>query len=371
MAHKYKIDIWILIPVLMLMIFSIGAVYSASSTFAFEKYQDSNYLFKQHGIKVILSIITIFVFAKIDYRYAESLSKGLIWLTIILLVFTLFSSKGPIKGASRWINLGPLSFQPSELARYTIVLYVASLLARKKDYINLLYRGYLPVIFYVLLVTGLILIQPNFSVSMIIFSTCIFMIFLSDAKIKHILFTLLALTPFAVVFVLSKDYIMGRITSFAEYQSSGNTSYQLQQALIGFGNGGLFGIGPGGSNQRDFFLPEAHGDFIFSIIGEEYGFIGTFIVLSLYFIILTRGYKIAKDCSDDFGKYLAFGIITLISLNALVNMSVASGVIPTTGVTLPFVSYGGTSILFTSVAIGILLNISSQKNGPDEGLIIE
>ncbi|MCY7362468.1 MAG: putative lipid II flippase FtsW [Ignavibacteria bacterium] len=371
MSHKYKIDIWILIPVLMLMIFSIGAVYSASSTFAFEKYQDSNYLFKQHGIKVILSIITIFIFAKIDYRYYEGISKTLIWITIALLIFTLISSKGPIKGASRWINLGPLSFQPSEFARYAIVLYVAALLAKKKDYINLLYKGYLPIIFYVLLVTGLILIQPNFSVSMIIFSTCIFMIFLSDAKIKHIFFTLVALAPFGAIFILSKDYIIGRLTSFSEYQASGNTSYQLQQALIGFGNGGLLGIGPGNSNQRDFFLPEAHGDFIFSIIGEEYGFIGTFIILSLYFVILTRGYKIAKESTDEFGKYLAFGIITLISLNAVVNMSVASGVIPTTGVTLPFVSYGGTSILFTSMAIGILLNISSQRDEIDEGIVIE
>ena len=190
MSNKYKIDVWILLPVLMLMIFSIGAVYSASSTFSFDRFQDSNYLFKQHGIKVLLSIVTIFVFAKIDYRYLETIAKSLIWITIFLLIFTLFSSKGPIKGASRWINLGPFSFQPSEFARYTIVIYIAALLTKKKDYIDLLYKGYLPVIFYVLVITGLILIQPNFSVSMIIFSTCMFMIFLSDAKIKHIVFTL-------------------------------------------------------------------------------------------------------------------------------------------------------------------------------------
>lgn len=371
MSHKYKIDIWILIPVLMLMIFSIGVVYSASSTFAFEKYQDSNYLFKQHVIKVFVSIAIIFIFAKIDYRELEKIGKLMIWVTILLLIFTLFGGSGPIKGASRWINLGPLSFQPSELARYTLVIYLSSLLARKKDYINLLYRGYLPLIFYVLLVTGLILIQPNFSMSIIIFTTCILMIYLSSAKLKHIIFTLIALLPIAVMFALSKDYIIGRITSYAEYTSSGNSGYQLQQALIGFGNGGLLGIGPGNSNQRDFFLPEAHGDFIFSIIGEEYGFIGTFLILSLYFVILTRGFKIAKESKDEFGKYLAFGIVMLITMNALVNMSVASGVIPTTGVTLPFVSYGGTSILFTSMAIGILLNISSQRDEIDEGITIE
>lgn len=355
----------------MLMIFSIGVVYSASSTFAFEKYQDSNYLFKQHVIKVFVSIVIIFVFAKIEYRYLESIAKVMLWGTIVLLIFTLFGGSGPIKGASRWINLGPMSFQPSELARYTLIIYLSLLLARKKDYIDLLYRGYLPTIFYVLLVTGLILIQPNFSTAIIIFTTSMVIIYLSEAKKKHIIFTLLALIPFAVIFVLSKDYIIGRITSYAEYKSSGNTGYQLQQALIGFGNGGLLGIGPGNSNQRDFFLPEAHGDFIFSIIGEEYGFIGTFIILSLYFVILIHGFKIAKESKDEFGKYLAFGIVLLITLNALVNMSVASGVIPTTGVTLPFVSYGGTSILFTSMAIGILLNISSQRDEIDEGLTIE
>ncbi|MEO8446560.1 MAG: putative lipid II flippase FtsW [bacterium] len=371
MKSNNKIDIWILLPVLLLMIFSIGVVYSASSSFSLDKFQDSNYLFKQHLIKIIFSIVVIFVVARIDYVYLESIAKPLIWFSAALLVFTLVSGKGPIKGASRWINLGPLSFQPSEFVRYAVIIYVALLLAKKKDYIDLLYRGYLPVIFYVLMITGLILIQPNFSVASIIFTTCMVMIFLSNAKLKHIVMTLFALLPVAIIFILSKDYIQDRISSFTEYKSSGTTSYQLQQALIGFGNGGLFGIGPGNSNQREFFLPEAHGDFIFSIIGEEYGFIGTFIILSMYFIILMRGLKIAKQTKDEFGKYLAFGITMMITLNAIVNMAVASGVIPTTGVTLPFVSYGGTSIIFTAAAIGILLNISSHRDEIDEGLIIE
>lgn len=355
----------------MLMVFSIGVVYSASSTFSLEKFQDSNYLFKQHLIKVIFSIIILFVIARIDYIHLENISKIMIWFAIILLVFTLFSGKGPVKGASRWINLGPLSFQPSEFARFAIIIYVAVLLSRKKDYVDLLYRGYLPILFYVLIITGLILIQPNFSMAFIIFSTCMLMMYLSEAKKKHLILTLAALIPFAVLFILSKDYIMERLTSYTEYKSSGSTSYQLQQALIGFGNGGLFGVGPGNSNQRDFFLPEAHGDFIFAIIGEEYGFIGTILILSLYFIILYRGFRIAKSAKDEFGKYLAFGITALITLTALINMAVASGVIPTTGVTLPLVSYGGTSIIFTAAAIGVLLNISSHKDDPEEALAAE
>lgn len=355
----------------MLMLFSIGVVYSASSTFALEKFQDSNYLIKQHAVKIIISIVVIFAVARIDYINLKSISKPMIWLAIGLLIFTLFSGMGPIKGASRWINLGPFSFQPSEFARYAVVIYAAVLLSKKKDYMDLLYRGYLPVLFYVLVVCGLILIQPNFSVSSIIFMTCMGMIFLSEAKRKHIIFTFAALFPIAILFVLSKDYIINRISSYSEYNTGGSSSYQLQQALIGFGNGGLLGIGPGNSNQRDFFLPEAHGDFIFSIIGEEYGFIGTLIILSLYFVIAVRGFKIAKECKDDFGKYLAFGITMLIILNASINMSVASGVFPTTGVTLPFVSYGGTSIIFTALATGILLNISSQRDEISDELVIE
>ncbi|MBK6507907.1 MAG: putative lipid II flippase FtsW [Ignavibacteria bacterium] len=368
MNHKYKIDIWILISVLVLMIFSIGVVYSASASFALDKFQDSRYLFKQHLIKVVFSVAALFILAKVDYKILERFAKPMIILSILLLIYTVFLGSSPIKGASRWISIGPVNFQPSEIARYSLIIYLALLLARKKDYMNLLYKGYLPVLFYIITVTGLVLIQPNLSVAIIIFSTSMLMIFLSQAKLKHIGFTFASLVPIVTIFIMSKDYIIARLTSYSEYKSSGSTSYQLQQALIGFGNGGLTGVGPGNSNQREFFLPEAHGDFIYSIIGEEYGFIGTFAILCLYFILIYRGYMVAKETADEFGKFLAFGITTLITINALVNMSVASGVIPTTGVTLPFVSYGGTSIIFSAMAVGVLLNISAQRENAGESL---
>jgi cell division protein FtsW len=369
MKEYYKIDIWILLPVLFLMIFSIGAVYSASSSFAEARFDDSNFMLKQHAVRIIVSIAIIFLFVRIDYRFLNDITKVLIWMTVLLLIVTLFAGKGEIKGANRWIELGPLSFQPSELARYTLVIYLAYLITKKKDYIKMLYRGYLPLLFWILLIVGLIVIQPNLSLSIIIFSTCMLMVYLAGAQLKHMAFTLASLIPLVTIFILSKDYIIGRISSYADYASTGTSGYQLNQALIGFGNGGLFGIGPGNSNQREFFLPEAHADFIFSIIGEEYGFIGTFVLLSLFILIMIRGYKIAKEVKDDFGKYLAFGITTLITLNAIVNMAVSSGVIPTTGVTLPFISYGGTSIMFNSVAVGILLNISTFRNEREEDLI--
>ncbi len=368
MSRRYKIDIWILLAVLVLMIFSIGVVYSASASYSLDKFNDSNFLFRQHLFKVLISIVLLFVIAKTDYRKLERLAKPMILAAILVLIYTVTFGSEQIKGAARWISIGPVNFQPSEFARYALVIYLALLLSKKKDYMNLLYRGYLPVLFYVMLVSGLVLIQPNLSVSIIIFTTGMLMIFLSRARLKHLAFTILALLPIVTVFVLSKDYILARISSYTEYKSGGNSSYQLEQALIGFGNGGVAGVGPGNSNQRDFFLPEAHGDFIYSIIGEEYGFIGTLTVLLLYFLLIYRGYMVAKETDYDFGKYLAFGITTLITINAVVNMAVASGVIPTTGVTLPFVSYGGTSIVFGAMAVGVLLNISAQRAGVSESL---
>jgi cell division protein FtsW len=358
----YKIDIWILLPVLFLIIFSIGAVYSASSYFSMETFNDPNYLLKQHLIRVAIALSLLFIFARIDYRYYQDIGKILIWVSIFLLLFIYIGGVSEVKGASRWISIGPVSFQPADFAKFTLIIYISHLLVKKKNYVHLLYKGYLPILFYIIITTLLVAFQPNFSTAIIIFCSSMVLLILSNVKLKHIVYTIVSLIPFVVIFVLSKSYIVNRLTSHAEFTTGGDSHYQLQQAIIGFGNGGLFGMGPGNSLQREFFLPEAHGDFIFSIIGEEYGYIGVFILIILFAFILIRGYKVAKKVKDDFGKYLAFGITTLITSYAVVNMSVACGLIPTTGVPIPFVSYGGTALIVNSIAVGILLNISSFCN---------
>lgn len=363
-SEKGKIDIWILMPVLFLLIFSIGAVYSASSSFALDEFSDPSYLFKQHALRVIASIFCIFLFAKIDYRYLQDLAKPLIIISILLLLYIFIGGQSTVKGAARWIFIGPLSFQPSDLAKFTLLIYMSALLVRKKDYAWMLYRGYLPILFYLLLITALVALQPNFSTSLIIFGTGILILLNSNVRKKHILYTIVALIPFGIVFVLSKAYIIGRLTSHAEYTGGGDSNYQLYQAIIGFGNGGLFGIGPGNSLQREFFLPEAHGDFIYSIIGEEYGFIGTMAVLILFMVIMFRGFKVSKEIKDDFGRYVSFGITAVITAYAVINMFVSTGIAPTTGVPMPFISYGGTAMIINSIAIGILLNISSFRHEP-------
>jgi cell division protein FtsW len=215
---------------------------------------------------------------------------------------------------------------------------------------------------YVMIIVTLIAMQPNFSTSSTLFAACMMMFFVGKVKVKHILITFVSIVPAAVLFVLSKPYILNRLFLFQEHTSGGEGSYQLSQAIIGFGNGSWFGVGPGNSNQKEFFLPQSYDDFIFSIVGEEYGFIGIALVIIMFAVFIYRGMKLAKNMDDEYGKYLAFGITTVIGINTIINMMVATGIIPTTGVTLPFLSYGGTSIIFNSIAVGILLNISTYRD---------
>ncbi|MCX6165027.1 MAG: putative peptidoglycan glycosyltransferase FtsW [Ignavibacteriae bacterium] len=357
----YKIDIWILIPVLLLLMFSIGLVYSASSDYSISKFKDANYMFKLHLIKVLMALVLIFIFAKIDYKYYQKYSKWLILISIfsLVLVFIIGIS---IKNVNRWLNFGPVSFQPSDLAKYTLILFVANLLVKQKNKLTDLYKGYLPLIITIITVSVLVAAQPNFSTSLIIFGSSMLLLLISRVKLKHILITGISILPAAVFFVFTKSYIRSRIENYADFTSSGTAQHQLNQAIIGLGNGGILGVGGGNSLQKQFYLPEAHGDFIFSIIGEEYGFLGTLAVIFLFAILLIRGYKVAKKIPDEYGKYVAFGITTLITAYAVVNMSVACGIIPTTGVPIPFISYGGTALIFNSIAVGILLNISSYRN---------
>jgi cell division protein FtsW len=356
-----KIDVWILIPVLLLIIFGIGAVYSASSNYSLSRFNDANYMLKQHLMKVVIALIVLFFFTNLDYKYYQQYGKLMMWLSIALLVIVFIGFASELKGATRWIKLGPLNFQPSDLAKFTLIIYLSCLLVRKKNYLHLLYKGYLPLLFYIVVVTILVAMQPNFSTSIIIFGSSMLLLLITNVKIKHLAVTMASFIPFVALFIYSKAYIIERLTYHSDFTAGGSSNYQLIQAIIGFGNGGILGVGPGNSLQKEFFLPEAYGDFIYSIVGEEYGFIGTIAVLLLFVIILIRGYKVSKLIDDDFGKYLSFGITTILSSYAVVNMSVACGIIPTTGVPIPFVSYGGTALIINSMAIGILLNISKNS----------
>jgi cell division protein FtsW len=349
-----------------LMLFSVAFVYSASAYFADVKFGSSEKLFLNHSIRVALSFVVILVCAKVDYHVLQRYSKPILYFALGCLLFVLLFGTS-IKGARRWINIGIFNFQPSELAKFALVLHLARLLAEKQLYIKELKRAFLPMLFWIALVAALIARQPNFSTAGVIFLIGILLMFIGNANVLHIMGLFIIGLLGGSAYAISAEYRMKRLTDFMEQFGSmfdaeniRAVNYQLQQALLAFGNGGIFGMGPGQSRQRDWFLPESYGDFIFSIIGEEYGFIGVVAIIAAFAVILWRGFITARQAPDDFGRFLAGGITITFALYAVINMGVTTGLLPTTGLPLPFVSYGGTAIIFSAAALGILLNISSQ-----------
>ena len=361
-SQRNHIDLLTLVTVLVLMVLSLGVVYSASSTWAMEKFGVSNRLLNLHAMKVLLGMVALFIGMTIDYKKYKKLTKPAVILSIVFLTVTLVLG-GEVKGATRWLRFGGLGLQPSEFAKFALLFHLCTLISTKGDMIRDFKKGFLPMMIWVGSVAGLVLVQPNFSTGSMIILMSIVMLFISRARFSHLLGTMAAAIPVLAAVALTRPHVMQRIHMFVDGSSSGGkVGYQLMQGIIGFGNGGLFGVGPGLSKQRDFFLPESFGDFVFSIVGEEYGVIGTIFFMTLFLIIMLRGFKIAKFARDDFGRLLAIGITSVVTLYALVNAGVTLGILPTTGLPMPFVSYGGSSLLFTSFAVGVLLNISAQTD---------
>ena len=359
---RNHIDLLTLLAVLILMVMSLGVVYSASSTWAYMKWNDTDKLLGSHAVKVLLGFLAIFIFMHIDYTLYRKITKPMMITVVVLLLGTL-ALGGEVKGASRWLHLGGMSFQPSEFAKYALIFHLSALITQKKDQVQEFKTGYLPLLIWIGVVSLLVLVQPNFSTGTMIVAISLVMLYVGQARLKHIALSFSAIIPLLMVYMLSAEYRMRRIMSFIQGHGGGEKpNYQLWQGIIGFGNGGVFGLGPGGSRQRDLFLPESYGDFVFSIVGEEYGFVGTIFIIGVFLLIMLRGIKIAKHARDDFGRLLALGITAAVTLYGLVNASVTLGVLPTTGLPMPFVSYGGSSMLFSAIAIGVLLNISSQTD---------
>lgn len=361
-AQRNHIDLATLIAVLLLMVLSLGVVYSASATWAMEKFGESNRLLNLHALKVLLGLVALFVGMTIDYKKYKKLTKAAVILSIVFLSTTLVLG-GEVKGAARWLRFGGLSLQPSEFAKFALLFHLCTLISTKGEAIKEFKKGFLPMMIWIGSVAGLVLLQPNFSTGAMILLVSLVMLFISRARFTHLFATIGAALPLLVGVALTHPHVMQRINSFISgTSSSGKLNYQLLQGIIGFGNGNLLGVGPGLSKQRDFFLPESYGDFVFSIVGEEYGFLGTMFFLALFLFVMLRGFKIAKFARDEFGRLLAIGITSAITLYALVNAGVTLGILPTTGLPMPFVSYGGSSLLFTSFAVGVLLNISAQTD---------
>jgi cell division protein FtsW len=303
----------------------------------------------------------------VPYSVYKKLTKPTLMIALLLLMVT-FVLGGETKGAVRWLRFGGLGFQPSEFAKFALLFHISLLLTTKGEHIKDFKKGFLPIIIWISIVTGLVLAQPNLSTGMMLFGLTIILLFVGRVRILHLagmIFVAACVFILYVLFmayVLKRPYQLQRIIHFVQGDPSNQQNYQLWQGIIGFGNGGLFGVGPGESRQRDLFLPESYNDFVYSIVGEEYGLLGTIVVLGAFLFVMLRGFRIAKHAKDDFARFLAIAITSTITLYALVNASVSLGLLPTTGLPMPFISYGGSSLMLSAFSIGVLLNISAHTD---------
>jgi cell division protein FtsW len=361
-----KIDFWILLSVITLMLFSISFVYSASASIGEIRFGSSEKFFFKHSIFIFLGFISLYIGIKVDYHFLERHSDKLLFLSIVPLILVLIIGT-KINGAYRWLYIGPINFQPSEIAKFALIIHLSKLLAQRQEIIKSFKLGLLPPIIWTAVVCGLIAMQPNMSSSIVIFGLAVIMLFIGNINGKQLLLIGTGIMGIFAVYAVSATYRIQRLLTFVglatnEDLSSEASSFQIKQAILGFGNGGFWGLGPGQSKQAHRFLPESYGDYIFAIIGEEYGFIGVFLIIFVFALILYRGFRIAKNAPDNFGYFLATGITITFSIFAFVSAGVNCGIIPPTGIPMPFISYGGTAIVVYSYIIGVLLNISLQIN---------
>ncbi len=362
---RNHIDFATLVAVITLMLLSLGIVYSASSTVAFRQSDDSEALLFSHLAKVVVGLGVLFLTIRFDYHRYRKFTKTALLAAIGLLVVT-FIVGAVAKGAVRWIRLGPLGIQPSEFAKYALLFHICTLISTKGEMIRDFRKGFVPMMVWIGVVTLLVVLQPNFSMASMIVLLTMVMLFIGGVRLKHLALTAAPAIPVMAAVLVMEPYRVRRIESYLQALmgefSAGAIPYQLRQGLIAFGRGGIFGTGPGDSRQRDLFLPEAYTDFVYSIIGEEYGFVGTMFFMLLFVLIMVRGFKIARYAPDVFGRNLAIAITSAITLYALVNAGVTLGLLPTTGLPMPFVSFGGSAMVINAAAVGVLLNISSQTD---------
>lgn len=341
-------------------------IYSSSSIYAWERYDDSFYFLKRHIYFLIIGIICTFLAMIVDYRHLRKYARVFLWSALILLVLVLIPGIGrEVSGARRWFRFKFISFQPSEWANLALIIYIADFITRKGDKIKSLLKGFVPPICALGAVALLILLQPDLGTTLALGSVVLIMLFVAGVRSKYILNLILCSLPAVYLLVFSVPYRRARILAFLNpWLDPKGSGFQIIQSQIAIGSGGLFGVGLGHSKQKLFYLPAAHTDFIFSIIGEELGLLGTLGVIILFMLFIQQGLKIIKNAQDKFGYFLALGLILMITLKAIVNIGVSCGVFPTKGLPLPFISYGGSSLIFDMVSLGILINIARTGDYP-------
>ncbi|MFH0969565.1 MAG: putative lipid II flippase FtsW [Patescibacteria group bacterium] len=363
--NNKKSDNVLLFTVFALLIFGLIMIASAGVVYSQSRFGDQYYFFKRQLLFGILpGLVACYICQKINYHYWKKIAVPLFFIALVGLVLVFVPGVGArLYGASRWLQLGPISFQPSEMAKLSIIIYLAAWLeGRGSHRIRDFFEGFLPFLGILAVIAFLIIKQPDMGTLGVIVITMLIMFFSSGSKLAHIFWMGAGgiLAFFALVKV--EPYRFNRLLIFLNPDlDPRGIGYHINQALLAVGSGGILGLGLGHSRQKFYYLPEPVGDSIFAVIGEELGIIGAVVLVMLFLSFALRGFKIARNSNDDFGKLLGIGITSWIVIQAFINISAIIAIIPLTGVPLPFISYGGTSIVFLLAGVGILLNISKQS----------
>lgn len=362
MELRKGFDPTILILAVSLTCFGVVMVYSASSIMAAKKYTDEFFFLKRQGIYALMGFSLMAVVMQIDYhRWRQFAVPFFLFCTFLLALVLVPGIGSKAGGASRWIRFPGFNIQPAELAKLGLVIYMSHSLTKKGAKVKNFKLGFIPYMLVLSLLLALLLAQPDMGSSITLGAIALVMLMVAGTRVTYIVSSLLVVSPFLYYAIMHKAYRLKRIMAFLNpWEDPERSGYQIIQSWIGVGSGGPFGKGLGESMQKLFFLPEAHTDFIFSVIGEELGFVGVLVVAAMFLVLVLRGLRTALNATDDFGRLLAFGITLLLGTQAFTNMMVVLGMLPTKGLALPMLSYGGTSLLVTLAAVGILLNISSQ-----------
>lgn len=353
-------DFGIFAAVLALLFIGVVMVYSASAVSAYVNFHDSYYFLKRQLIWVALGLTAMVMTMSIHYQAWRKMAMPLLAVMLLLLVMVLVPGLGKVvNGARRWLGIGSFYIQPSEIAKLGMVLFVAHSLAQRHEKITSFVQGLLPHLLLLLVVFGLILAEPDLGTALSITGTVFILLFAAGAQLKH-LFTLGTAGVLGIIAaIIVEPYRLRRLFAFSNpWADPLNTGYHIIQSLYALGSGGLFGVGLGRSREKFLYLPEPHTDFIFSIIGEELGFIGTVTIVLLFFFFAWRGFRVALLAPNTYGSILAAGLTSMIVLQALMNIAVVTASMPVTGIPLPFISFGGSALIFTLAGVGILLNIS-------------
>ncbi|MBN2831017.1 MAG: putative lipid II flippase FtsW [Candidatus Omnitrophica bacterium] len=364
MVRNIRINLFTVAVILMCV--GIVMIYSSSSIYALERYKDGLFFLKRHLIFMFIGAILTFIFMAVDYHKLRKIARPLLVISLVLLVLVLIPGLGrEVSGARRWFRFKLLSLQPSEFANLAVIIYIADFISRKGNLIKTFLKGFLPPVCFLGLAAVLILMQPDLGTTVALGFVVLIMLFVAGVRPAYIVSLILASLPMLYLLIFSVPYRRARVLAFINpWLDPRGSGFQIIQSQIALGSGGIFGVGLGHSKQKLFYLPAAHTDFIFSIIGEELGLLGTIGVIVLFIIFIQQGIKIIKNAPDRFGYFLSLGLVLMVSFRAIINIGVSCGLLPIKGLPLPFISYGGSSFIFDMVSVGILVNIARTGEYP-------